>query len=199
MNKGKYVVLNIEEFLYRLTAYLGVDVNLVYQNCYVGDDIMNASEDDVIKNNTFCIEISNENVSEKDIPLIVNRMVGDNTKVLNRAKSEMNRTNKMSFNMKECTKMFTVVFDIQLLQYISKYVVIDDDLIYLFYKVGMSPDILMLFEYKCECGETFGISNKEQTFPDVYIKHCPYCGINVENKIKKMLISKYEYLVYEIE
>lgn len=199
MNKGKYILMSIEEFLYRLSAYLEVDVNLVYQNCYVGDDVLNHSEDDIIKNNTFKIEISSKNMKNKDISTLVNKMVGDDTKVLYRAKAEMNTTNKMTFNMRECTKMFAVIFDIQLLKYVSKYVVIDDDLIYLFYKVGMSPDILKLYEYKCECGETFGVTNKEHILSNSYIKYCPYCGLNLEYKIKKVLLNKYDYLVSEIE
>lgn len=201
MNQGKHVLLTIEEFLYRISAYLEVDVNLVNQNCYLGDNVLYDSEDDIVKENIFKLEIPNKNMKNKDISDLVKKIVGDknNTAIINRAKREMEKDNKMSFNMKECTDMFAVIFDIHLLKTFYKHVIIDEDIIYLFFETGILGEIIHLYQYKCECGEAFGVENRQHREPNSYIKYCPYCGANLEDNIENLFLAKYYYVVSEIE
>ena len=86
MNEGKYVSLTLEELLYRISVYLKVDVNLVNKDYYLGDNILNNSEDDIERKSELKLEISELNTKGKDISDLLIKIVGNNDSLKKRQK-----------------------------------------------------------------------------------------------------------------
>lgn len=96
MFKGKYVLISMNELKWKISDYLKVNNALIIDS----------------ESSNILLEIEKSDIIGNDIKEFTARMVGEDTHLINDLTFDFEYSEKLVFNITECTYMFKKIFEI---------------------------------------------------------------------------------------
>lgn len=184
MYKGKYILLPINEFKYSISNYLNINFNLIYE------------EDENGESSVLKLNFTESDIFNKDITDVISKIVGHDNNTIKKAKYYFNNNKNISFNIKDCSFMLSLIFDTDNAIFDTEVILAyDERFIHLFY-LNKDERFIKVHSYICKCGTNFNIQNKTD---DNGILLCPYCGLKRDDMGDDILEGQPCFKVEETE